>query len=62
VTGEVRADHIIINGSVNGPVHAANLLELQPKARIHGDVHYAALEMHRGALIDGRLTASGGCG
>lgn len=55
VTGEVRADHIIINGSVTGPVHAANLLELQPKARIHGDVQYAALEMHQGALIDGQL-------
>jgi cytoskeletal protein CcmA (bactofilin family) len=55
VTGEVRADHIIINGSVTGPVHAANLLELQPKARIQGDVHYAALEMHQGALIDGQL-------
>ncbi|MEY4266579.1 MAG: hypothetical protein RIS90_1114 [Pseudomonadota bacterium] len=55
VTGEVRADHIIINGSVTGPVHAANLLELQPKARIHGDVHYVALEMHQGALIDGQL-------
>jgi len=55
VTGEVRADHIIINGSVTGPVHAASLLELQPKARIQGDVHYAALEMHQGALIDGQL-------
>jgi len=55
VTGEVRADHIIINGSVTGPVHAANLLELQPKARIRGDVHYVALEMHQGALIDGQL-------
>jgi cytoskeletal protein CcmA (bactofilin family) len=55
VTGEVRADHIIINGNVNGQVHAANLLELQPKARIHGDVHYAALEMHQGALIDGQM-------
>ena len=55
ITGEVRADHIIINGHVNGPVHAAALLELQPKARIQGDVHYAALEMHQGALIDGQL-------
>jgi len=55
ITGEVRADHIIINGHVNGPVHAAALLELQPKARIQGDVNYAALEMHQGALIDGQL-------
>ncbi len=55
VQGELRSDHIIINGSVNGPVHAAVLLELQPKARIRGDVHYVALEMHQGAIIDGQL-------
>lgn len=55
VTGEVQADHIIINGSVTGPVQARVLLELQPKARIQGDVHYAALEMHQGALIAGQL-------
>ncbi len=55
VTGEVVADHIIINGSVKGPVHARLMLELQPKARIEGDVQYAALEMHQGALIAGQL-------
>lgn len=55
VVGEVTADHIIINGSVKGPVHARLMLELQPKARIEGDVHYAALEMHQGALITGQL-------
>jgi cytoskeletal protein CcmA (bactofilin family) len=55
VTGEIQADHIIINGAVNGPVHARLLLELQPKARIHGDVTYAALEMHQGAIISGQL-------
>jgi cytoskeletal protein CcmA (bactofilin family) len=31
------------------------MLELQPMARIHGDVHYVALEMHQGALIAGQL-------
>ena len=56
VTGEIHADHIIINGEVNGPVYARVMLELQPKARIHGDVHYAALEMHQGALIAGQLS------
>lgn len=55
ITGELEADHIIINGSVKGPVHAREMLELQPKARIEGDVHYAALEMHQGALITGLL-------
>ena len=55
VVGEVTADHIIINGTVKGPVNANLMLELQPKARIEGDVRYVALEMHQGALITGQL-------
>jgi cytoskeletal protein CcmA (bactofilin family) len=55
ITGEIHADHVIINGRVQGPVHAATLLELQPKARIEGDIFYKALEMHQGAVISGQL-------
>ena len=55
VTGQIFADHVIINGRVNGPVHAFELLELQPKAKIAGDVFYKALEMHQGAVISGQL-------
>ena len=55
VQGEIHADHVIINGTVRGPVHARELLELQPKARIEGDVYYKALEMHQGAMITGQL-------
>jgi cytoskeletal protein CcmA (bactofilin family) len=55
VQGEVHADHVIINGTVRGPVFATELLELQPKARIEGDVRYKALEMHQGAIISGHL-------
>ena len=55
VTGEIHADHIIINGTLDGPVHARAMLELQPKARIQGDVHYTSLEMHQGAIISGQL-------
>jgi cytoskeletal protein CcmA (bactofilin family) len=55
VNGQIHADHVIINGSVKGPVFATTLLELQPKARIEGDVAYRALEMHQGAMISGQL-------
>ena len=55
VTGQIYADHVIINGRVMGPVHASELLELQPKAKIVGDVSYKALEMHQGAVIFGQL-------
>ena len=56
VRGDITADHIIINGSIKGMVTARLMLELQPNARIEGDVAYGALEMHQGALIAGRLT------
>lgn len=57
VYGKVKAGHVIINGVVHGPVQSSELLELQPKARIEGDVHYEALEMHQGATINGALKA-----
>jgi cytoskeletal protein CcmA (bactofilin family) len=56
VEGEVRVAHLVINGEIVGPVFSSELLELQPKARITGDVYYKALEMHGGALVAGKLT------
>lgn len=55
VQGRVVASHVIINGEVRGPVHSTELLELQPKARIVGEVRYETLEMHQGATIEGEL-------
>jgi cytoskeletal protein CcmA (bactofilin family) len=55
VQGKVKAGHVIINGTVVGPLESNELLEIQPKARITGDVRYEALEMHQGATIDGEL-------
>jgi len=55
VTGKVQAGYVIISGTVTGPVFSSVLLELQPKARVWGDVRYEALEMHQGATIDGEL-------
>lgn len=57
IIGKVKAGHVIINGTVVGPVQADELLELQPKARISGDVRYESLEMHQGATIDGEVRA-----
>ncbi len=56
VEGEVRVAHLVVNGEVIGPVYSSELLELQPRARITGDVYYKALEMHGGALVAGKLT------
>jgi cytoskeletal protein CcmA (bactofilin family) len=55
VEGEVRAGHLVVAGRIDGPVCAAQLIELQPKARIVGDVRYRALEMHHGAVVEGMM-------
>ena len=55
IEGEVRVSHVVINGVVNGPVTANDFLELQAKARVNGDVVYRTLEMHVGAIVQGKL-------
>lgn len=55
IDGEVRVSHVVINGAVKGPVLANDYLELQAKARVNGDVTYRTLEMHVGAIVQGKL-------
>ena len=55
VHGKVKAAHVIINGEVVGPVSSDELLELQPKARVRGELRYELLEMHPGAQVEGDL-------
>jgi cytoskeletal protein CcmA (bactofilin family) len=59
IEGAVNASKIVINGKVTGPVRAGQFIELQPKAHITGDVHYTSLEMHTGAVIEGKLVYLG---
>jgi cytoskeletal protein CcmA (bactofilin family) len=62
IEGEIRVSHLVVNGTIVGPVHAAEFLELQPRSRVSGDVHYNSLEMHLGAVVEGRLAHSGAGG
>lgn len=55
IEGEIRVSHVVINGTVVGPVHAAEYVELQSKANVTGDVYYKTLEIQLGAVVQGRL-------
>lgn len=59
IEGEVDVTHLVVNGTIVGPVAASEFLELQPGARVTGDVQYQTLEMHLGAVVQGRLTHEG---
>jgi cytoskeletal protein CcmA (bactofilin family) len=55
IEGEIHVSHLVVNGTIDGPVYASEFLELQSSSRVRGDVHYSRLEMHLGAVVEGRL-------
>lgn len=55
VEGAIRVAHLVTNGTVVGPVTVGESLEIQSKARIVGDVEYTIIEMHQGAVVEGRM-------
>ena len=55
IHGEVSVPHIMVNGLVEGDVHADKRLELGPLARVNGDVYYNLVEIAVGATVNGKL-------
>jgi len=55
IEGAIDVGHAVINGTVVGPVNASSYVELQAKSRVTGDVSYKMLEMHMGAVVEGKL-------
>ena len=55
IEGEVKVPYIVINGTVNGDLHAHQSVELGAKARINGNVYYNKIEMAMGAEVNGSL-------
>lgn len=60
IEGEVNVSYLVVNGTVTGPVRSNEFLELQPRARMTGDVEYNTIEMHLGAIVQGHLVHQGG--
>lgn len=55
IEGEVQVPVVVINGRMTGDVHALERIELAPKARVQGNLHYKVVEMSAGAQLTGRL-------
>jgi cytoskeletal protein CcmA (bactofilin family) len=60
IEGEIRVSHLVVNGEISGQVYAGEFLELQSRSRVKGDLHYNTLEMHLGAIVEGRLVHRSG--
>jgi len=55
VEGKIKVPYIVINGTVRGPIHCDESLELQPAAKISGDIFYKTIKIHQGAVIEGKM-------
>ncbi|MFT6408689.1 MAG: cytoskeletal protein CcmA (bactofilin family) [Arenicella sp.] len=57
IEGDVNVPHVVINGTVKGNIASTGHVELQANANISGDIHYKAVEMELGAVLNGSLVS-----
>ncbi|MBT8115987.1 MAG: polymer-forming cytoskeletal protein [Arenicella sp.] len=57
IEGDVNVPHVVVNGTVNGNIVSSGHVELQASAKITGDIHYKAVEMELGAILNGSLVS-----
>lgn len=55
IEGDVNVPHVVVNGTVKGNIVSSGHVELQANAKITGDIHYKAVEMELGAVLNGSL-------
>ena len=59
IEGSVIVTNMVLNGLVKGDIEASDRVELGPKARVLGSVHYTTIETAVGAQINGKLIHRG---
>lgn len=58
VRGDIHAHRVLIAGSVEGNVYAAEKVELHNGSSVRGDIAYGQLAMEYGAVLNGALNAN----
>lgn len=57
VEGDINVPHVVVNGTVKGNIASTGHVELQANANVSGDIHYKAVEMELGAVLNGSLVS-----
>lgn len=55
VTGEFRATHLIVEGTVEGSLTAPGRVEFRATAKVRGDIWAGRVAVEEGALVNGRI-------
>lgn len=58
VEGKIEVPYLVINGTVKGPIYSSENIELQPNAKITGDIYYKTIKIHQGAVVDGKMVCN----
>ncbi len=59
IEGDVKVPNLVLNGAVEGDVHASERVELASHAKVTGNVYYNLIEMAIGAEVNGNLVHRG---
>lgn len=59
IEGDVQVPNLVLNGAVEGDVHASERVELASHARVTGNLYYNLIEMAMGAEVNGSLVHRG---
>lgn len=55
VTGKIRARAIVVEGEVNGDLHAGDFIRVTATGRVYGDLHAVRISAQTGAQLRGRI-------
>ena len=53
VVGDIKVPIVVINGRIEGNIYSSHQVELAANAVVDGDLHYALIEIEKGAQVNG---------
>lgn len=59
IEGNVSTFDAVVNGTIIGDLSVGHFVELQPNARVTGNITYNQLQMDCGAAVEGKLVKTG---
>lgn len=60
VHGEIAATHVVVEGEIEGKIHAEEKIELRPTCKVKGNVEAKTVAIAEGAYFEGRISMAGG--
>lgn len=56
IRAEIKVGSVLIQGMVEGNIHASKKVQISSKGKLTGNIHTAALQIEDGAVLDGSVS------